>query len=300
MPARKKCVNWMCRIGLATALLYTGVLLERHVLHSGSSIEQNVSHQSGSKLIDHPIPIEPAASESAPAAKPGPVSELAPYVEKFAAFLERFPDGELRLSASGDISFDPTGALPPRPGSPPFISRGSDDFSLVDSDFVLTSQAINELSLDDDEALAVQAVLEKLQGDYREAFAARAKADPLRTDEAAGVYAFFIPAFVADSESMLADFSTEVSGHIGEPRSQRLLEIFNMPNHLASFGTRDVFVEFNDSVFGAGQRVMRANWEQRDPATGKMLQRTQASMEDFERDFGKVFSVDDRAPAAGS
>ncbi len=293
MPDRKKCVNWVCGLGLAIGLIYVGVLIERHVLHDAKSDESGGKPAAARELAERPTPIESAVPKSAPESPSGAPPDLARYVDQFAAFLERFPGGEVRMSPSGNISFDPTPYdLSPGPDSPPFITRGSEDYPLVDASFVLTPQAIRELSLDEEEAIAVQAALNKLQGDYREKFAAIAKPDPLRTDEAAGIYAFCLPSFVAESEAMLGGFGAEVSEHIGEGRSERLLEIFNMPDHFASFGTKDVFVKFRDTKVG-GQQVMRAEWGMHDPATGKVRQGVQASMETFEREFGKIFSVDE-------
>ena len=198
--------------------------------------------------------------------------------------------------ASGDLVFDPTpGDLSFRPGAPPFISRGSEEFDLVDESFVLTRQAFEALSLTQPEAIGVQAALRTLRESYRREFAERAEADPLRTDADAGVYAFSIPAFVAESKSMLAKFGDQISELIGDSRYQRLMEIFNMPDHLAAFGTSDLFVRFHDAEYD-GVRSMRADWEERHPTTGAEMGGTQARMDIFEAEFGSIFSIEETAP----
>ena len=283
-------VVWACRFGLVGGLVWCGILLERFVLDKAEPDPVGSGRDpasAGGSDDRRATPLAPISALDSPA------RELEPYVSKFAAFLERFPGGEVILTPTGDIRFDPTPTdLSLGYGAPPFITRGSEVFGLVDRGFSLTPQAIKALSLNDDETNMVQTALNKLRDDYQAAFAERAKPDPLRTDADSGVYAFLIPAFIEESEQMIEDFGASMAEGIGERRSQRLLDIFNMPNHFASLGTQDVFVKIRETEMFGSMRL-RAEWELRHPTTGKMRQRTTTDLDQFEEQFGKIFSVED-------
>ncbi len=135
-------------------------------------------------------------------------------------------------------------------------------FSLLDSDFIVTSQALAYADVGDEEAVAIQDAVRAMRADLEKAIKAAIKVDPLRNDEASGTFAFRIPPFQEEGRRIRADFARTLIARVVEDRADRLLESFNWHDFSGACGEVETLVTFQELPTGRGS-YMRAEWEQR-------------------------------------
>jgi hypothetical protein len=183
----------------------------------------------------------------------------------------------------------PGGAEPSRIISDNDSGDTTPTYPMLGQDGKLTSQAMTAIEMKPDEAMAVQSLIDKTWQQMSELVRANAEHDPLRS--AGIVTAYRIKPFPDQGRQARVDLRDAIGGLIGQERTDRLLESFAWNNYFAGFGSHEVYVQFFD-LGGDDERDIRAEWENRDPATGQVIVSTEASYDDFIRQFGNSFSIE--------
>jgi hypothetical protein len=163
-------------------------------------------------------------------------------------------------------------------------------YRMLGSDGKLTSQALEAAGVKPDEAIAVQTIIDATWQHMSELIRANAEPDPFR---AAGIVtAYRIKPFPDAGRQARVDLRDAISGVIGQERTDQLLNSFAWNNYFAAFGRDEVYVQFFDLGGDDDEATIRAEWEHRDPATGEVIVSTEASYDDFIRQFGTSFSIE--------
>jgi hypothetical protein len=163
-------------------------------------------------------------------------------------------------------------------------------YRMLGSDGKLTSQALDAAGVTPDEGMKVQAIINATWQQMSDLVRANAEPDPFR---AAGIVtAYRIKPFPDAGRQARVDLRDAIKSVIGDERTDRLLDSFAWTNYFAAFGRDEVYVQFYDLDGDDDEAFIRAEWEHRDPATGEVIVSTEASYDDFIRQFGNSFSIE--------
>ena len=193
-------------------------------------------------------------------------------------------NGHVRFATSiSDGFFKPTRVDPanPRP-----------EFPLLDENFILTSQSIDYANVDSKEAKEIQGYVDTMKAALTTAAADAVEVDTIRADPENGVYAFRIAPYADVGQSIRSEFSEKVSNLISRDRAERLFQTFNWHDFFGACGEVETLVTFREVRSGNGSMVLRAEWEQRHPETGKRIRSTSAAYDDFVRTYGQIVTVE--------
>lgn len=165
-------------------------------------------------------------------------------------------------------------------------------FPLVDDKNYLTSQAIDYIGLNEKESIEIQNLLNQ----YRKAMVAltseNISVDKIRGDFEKGTYAFIIAPFSQKGRDARENLVKKIEQLSGKDHATKFVDVFNWHNSYGAGGELETLVTFQEELYGENRIGIRADWEQRDPATGKVLRKSSGDINDFYNSYGEIVNIE--------
>jgi hypothetical protein len=164
-------------------------------------------------------------------------------------------------------------------------------FNLIGSDGVITSQAVEYAGLSSDKIVIAQESIKSLIDSLAVLARSNTSIDEIRTNENEGISAFRISPFPQKGALALDAFKIDIVNKLGKDVGGKLYETLQPHDLFAGCGKYEVIATFINAGNEGDSSDIRANWELRDPITGKVVQKTMATYEHWMSKFGNTLEM---------